>query len=140
MNDQIRRAEATNKTLDKYRRRAFDWHGASCIHLVRSHAINMGHRGLPMLPAFRSAKGALTALRSQGCLTLPELIDRHFARISPAQMMMGDVAALPCDDGPWPALVLFDGVGSLLGWHDGSPDAIRAIKDAMTAIDIAWRF
>lgn len=139
MNDQIRRFEATNKTLAKYRSKAFDWHGASCIHLVRSQAINMGHRGLPQLPAFRSATGALTALRGRGCESLTELMDRHFARITPAQMMLGDVASLPGDGGPFPALVLFDGLHSLLGWHDSAPDAVRAIKDAIAAVDTAWR-
>lgn len=142
MSDPVRRLRATEKTLAKYRNRPFDWHGASCIHLVRSHALNMGHRALPPLPAFRSATGAMTALRKQGCANLTDLMDMHFARIPPAMMMLGDVAALTGEDensGPFEALVLFDGATSLLGWHAHAPDGIRAIKDAMGAVKLAWR-
>lgn len=143
MIDQIRRLEATNKTLAKYRNRAFDWHGASCIHLVRFHALAMGHAGLPKLPPFRSATGALTALRGQGCNSLTELMDKHFARIAPAQMMLGDVAVLPGDAeagaNPFASLVIFDGIGSLLGWHASAPEGVRAIKNAMASVELAWR-
>jgi len=137
--DQIRRLEATNRTLAKYRHRAFDWHGASCIHMVRFHALAMGHRGLPKLPPFRSATGALTALRGQGCESLTELMDRHFPRIAPAQMMLGDVAVLPGESGPFPSLHLYDGIGSLLGWHETAPEGVRAIKNAMSSVETAWR-
>ncbi|RDC66559.1 hypothetical protein HME9302_00010 [Alteripontixanthobacter maritimus] len=40
-----RRRVATEKTLTRYRGKAFDWKtGVTCVHLARVHLKNMGHK------------------------------------------------------------------------------------------------
>lgn len=133
-----RRRAGTERTLAKYRARPFDWaKGATCIHLARTQARNLGHRP-PALPRFRSAVGARTALRSTGHDTLEALLDSLFERIPPAFMRLGDLATLP-GDGPFPAVMVFDGGAKLLGWHDADPSGIKPVARAMGDVLGAWR-
>lgn len=136
----IERKRATDRTLDKFRDRPFDWHGASCIHLARTQAVNMGHR-VPMLPAFRSAIGAATALKKTGHATLIDLLDSQFVRIPPAFMWIGDLCAgPPSEEVPgFCALGLTDGQGNVLGWHDNDGTKLSAIKAGMGQLVAAWR-
>lgn len=131
---------ATDRTLEKYRDRPFAWHGASCIHLARTQAVNMGHR-VPMLPGFRSATGAITALRKTGHASLIDLLDSLFVRIAPARMLAGDLCAgPPSDDVPgFCALGIADGQGNIIGWHDEDGTKLSAIKFAMAQMTAAWR-
>ena len=66
--DLVRRLEATDATLRKFRGKPFDWaKGNTCGHLLRFHLKKAGHR-VPPMPRFRSALGAkgssVRALRS----------------------------------------------------------------------------
>ena len=132
------RADATSRTVAAFQR-PFDWHGASCIHLAHEHAINMGHQP-PPLPAFRSRQGALRGLLKTGHRTLESLMDSLFERISPARMLVGDVAMLPGEDKRLKALVIFDGHLSMAGWHEAHPDQLVWIKAMQTELVAAWRF
>ena len=57
----IERTEATQRTLDWFAPRPFDWRkSATCVHLVRRHLMHMGHSvpgsdlGMPIrVPAVR---------------------------------------------------------------------------------------
>lgn len=121
MNELQRRVAATEATKARFAGRAFDWgKQATCIHLLRFHAAQMGHQ-LPIVPRFRSALGAKRALKAQGVATLPELMDKHFPRIPAAQMLTGDVAAFP-GDGELDALMIYGQLRAVLGWHE---DAAR---------------
>ena len=56
--DLIRRQEATNHTLRKYRRKDFDWvKRVNCVPMAWFHLRRMGHTP-PPLPPFRSPIGA----------------------------------------------------------------------------------
>lgn len=136
------RAVATNATLARFRNRAFDWKtGATCIHLARLQAKNMGYR-VPAVPRFTSPRGALLALRKQGFDTLGALLDARFERIDPARMLIGDLAMLPGEEGaddPLGAVMIFDGLTKLLGWHDADPSRLRPIAHAQADISGAWR-
>lgn len=136
----LERKQATDKTLAKFRDRAFDWHGASCIHLARTQAVNMGHH-VPMLPAFRSAIGAATALRKTGHQSLVGLLDSHFAPIPPARMLLGDICAgPPHEDVPgFSAIGIADGQGNIFGWHDEDGSRLSVIKFALAQMVAAWR-
>ena len=119
MNEIQRRVKATQATEQRFRDRPFDWSkNATCIHLARYHAAQMGHK-LPIVPRFRSALGAKKALKATGFDTLPELLDSMFERIAPAFMRVGDVLALPGDDG-WHALVIKGDKTKFLGWHEAN--------------------
>jgi hypothetical protein len=117
------RADATQRVIDKYRARPFDWaDGATCLHLARAQARAMGHGGLPRIPDLTGPVDALRALKAQGAATLADLLDQHFERLqAPAFALVGDLILFPGDDGraaPLGALALANGAGCFYGWHD----------------------
>jgi hypothetical protein len=117
MNDLQRRVAATQATERRFRDRPFSWdRAATCIHLVRFHAAQMGHR-LPVVPRFRSALGARRALAAAGAQTLPALLDLHFPAVPAAYLAVGDILALP-GDGGFASLVIKGGIDKFLGWHE----------------------
>jgi hypothetical protein len=64
MNDLLRRKEATEATLARYRGKVFDWSkGITCVHLARCQMRKMGHKP-PTLPRFRSMLGDLAVAPS----------------------------------------------------------------------------
>lgn len=128
MNDLQRRVAATQATEQRFRDRPFNWSGAAtCIHLVRFHAAQMGHR-LPVVPRFRSALAARRALAATGFATLPALMDRHFTPVPAAYLAVGDVLAIPGDSG-FDALLIKGGIDKYLGWHeDGKGCTIIALS------------
>lgn len=136
------RVERTNAVLERYRHRAFDWQaGTTCIHLFRSQAVAMGHT-MPPLPLFRSALGARRALKARGAESVTGLIDAMLPgrRITPASMWVGDVGALPGEDG-LDALLIWGG-GKLLGWHGDDPSRMVSIELSAAEVAahlVAWR-
>lgn len=131
------RVAATNKTMAKYRGRAFDWSNkATCIHLARTQLRNMGHKP-PRIPAFKSALGAKRAMAANGYETVADIFDQlGLERIAPAAMLVGDLAVLPGEDG-FDAVVICAG-GKLLGWH-GAADELTVIGEAVAHVTAAWR-
>jgi hypothetical protein len=137
------RAEAVRRVQRKFEGRPFDWtEGATCLHLVRAQARAMGHHGLPRIPKLSGPNDALRALRAQGVVSLAGLLDRHFERLqAPAFALVGDMLLLPGEDGatePMGALVIADGVGSVLGWHD-SGLLFGPIKATEGFAVVGWR-
>lgn len=132
----VARVDATNKTMRKFRERAFDWDGASCIHLARAQLRNMGHKP-PRVPPIRSAIGAKRAMAANGYETVADIFDGlGLMRIPPAAMLVGDLAILPGEDG-FDAVVVCVG-GKLMGWH-GAADKLVMIGEAVGSITAAWR-
>lgn len=137
MNEIQRRAAAVAETEARFRDRPFDWRRqATCIHLLRFHAAQMGHK-LPVVPKFKSALGAKKALLATGFQTLPALLDSRFDRIPPAFMRVGDVLAMPGDDG-WDALVIKADKQKFLGWHEDAEGCTIMEVDVSAAVG-AWR-
>lgn len=141
MNEIQRRIAATQLTQKRFEGRAFDWSKqATCLHLVRFHAAQMGHK-LPIVPRFRSALGAMKALRAEGVETLPELMDKYFPRIPAAQMRVGDVAAFPGDDGGFDALMIYGQLRAVIGWHQDAAECqiARLTEEGYRLCSGAWR-
>lgn len=135
------RAVRTETVLAQFRARAFDWDGASCIHLARAQAVAMGH-DVPRLRPIRSAIGARRALIAQGYDRVEDLLDSLFPRIGALSMLLGDLCAVPGedDDGQgFPALFIADGAGNLMGWHAADPSRVVPVKQALGAVSAAWR-
>lgn len=119
MNEMQRRVAAVAATQVRFADRPFDWRkAATCIHLARFHAAQMGHK-LPVVPRFKSALGAKRALLSTGFQTLPALLDSRFERIPPAFMRVGDVMAGPGSDG-FEAIYIKCDKAKFLGFHQDS--------------------
>lgn len=141
MNDLQRRVAATHATQARFEGRAFDWRKhATCLHMVRFHAAQMGHQ-LPTVPRFRSAIGAKKALLAEGVETLTELMDRHFPRIPAAQMRVGDVIAVPGDEGGFECLFIYGQLWAVLGWQEESPlcQTARLTEEGFHRHLGAWR-
>jgi hypothetical protein len=141
MNELQRRVAATQATQKRFAGRAFDWSKqATCIHLLRFHAAQMGHQ-LPIVPRFRSAVGAMKALRAEGVETLPELMDKHFPRIPAADMRTGDVAAFPGDEGGFDALMIYGQLRAVIGWHEDAAECqiARLTDEGYALCTGAWR-
>lgn len=131
------RAAATQKTYDKFRGKSFNWQGATCGHLLRSHLRNMGHKPPPM-PSYRSAVGAKRALKDMGACDLTALLGGlGLMPILPAEMIVGDLAVLPGDDGPFDAVVVCAG-NKMMGWH-GAGEGLQMIADVLPHVKAAFR-
>ena len=141
MNELQRRVAAVKTTQARYSGKAFDWRKhATCLHMIRFHAAQMGHK-LPTIPRFRSAVGAVKALRAEGVETLPELMDKYFPRIPAAQMLAGDVAAFPGEGGGLDGLMIYGQLRAVLGWHPYSDECqyARLTDEGYAACAGAWR-
>lgn len=137
MNEAQKRVAAVVETEQRFRDRPFDWRkAATCIHLVRFHAAQMGHK-VPIVPRFKTALSAKKALLSTGFQTLPALLDSRFERIPPAFMRVGDILALPGDQ-DWHALVIKADKQKFLGWHEDEVGCTIMEVDVGAAIG-AWR-
>ena len=132
-----RRRVATEKTLAKYRDTAFDWAaGRTCIHLAKFQARAMGHR-LPSVPRFRSALGAKKALAAMGAENVIGLLDTLLPRIAPAEMLLGDLAAV-AGEGGLDAVMVCAGPMKLLGWREDA-DAMVVLDVPLGEVSAAWR-
>lgn len=141
MTELERRVEAAQATQARFEGRAFDWSkAATCLHMVRFHAAQMGHK-VPIVPRFRSALGAMKALKAEGVETLPELMDKYFPRIPAAQMLTGDVAAFPGEEGALGGLMIYGQLRAVLGWHEGSDlcQYARLTDEGYRLCEGAWR-
>jgi hypothetical protein len=140
-NELQRRVAAVTATQARFAGRPFDWRkAATCLHMIRFHAAQLGHK-LPTVPRFRSALGAMKALKAEGVETLPELMDKHFPRIPAAQMLPGDVAAFPGDEGGFEALMVYGQLRAFIGWHEdiAACDIIRVSDEGYSHCTGAWR-
>ncbi len=125
----------TEAVVARFRARPLDWRRAStCLHLARAQLRAMDHRP-PSIPDFRSARGALTALRKAGFADLVALLDSIVPRIAAAEMLVGDLAAL---DGtpPFHSIVVHAGMGKVLGYHADHSD--RGIVNIVPVAPPAW--
>lgn len=133
--DMIRRQEAVEATMAKYRARKFDWKSkATCLHLARFHLLRMGRKP-PPLPQVGSLLSAKKALKERGWLDVGDMLDGiGLERIAPAAMLLGDLAMLESEDGM--GSIVVSAGGKVLGWHDD--DAGMVVMEPLQ-ITAAWR-
>jgi len=136
MTELVRRAAATRLTFAKYGSLPFSWSNrATCLHAARFHLRKMGHRP-PPIPDFRSALGAQRALVKAGFSTITDLLDSLLPRIAPAEMIVGDIAVLPGDDG-FDSIVISSG-SKLVGYHQDDQSGIKPLLTFQPPA-AAWR-
>jgi len=131
MNEMLRRQQALEKTLAKYRDKAIDFKTVDCARAARFHLIQMGHKPPPM-PKYQSLIGARRAAEQVG--GLEALLDGLLPRIAPAAMWLGDIALLEGEGGI--DAVMFNVGGKLAGWHES---AERMVNVTALAVKGAWR-
>lgn len=132
-----RRRRATERTRQKYLDTEFDWkRWHHCIALARYQAVQMGHRPPPIRP-IRGPVSAKRELARRGHESAIGLLDSLFPRIAPAQMLLGDLAAVEGTDG-LDAIMVNVGPGRLMGWHAEKPTLAVVIVD-LAEISASWR-
>jgi hypothetical protein len=133
-----RRARATQKLLDDWKDRPFDWKTQShCLRLVVEHLRRMGYKPpLSRAGSFKSALAAKGALKRAKVKTLAEAVDlMGLPRIPPAAALVGDIIELP-GEAPFGALTVAVGNNRVLGWH---ADADGAVVMQPVEYIAAWR-
>jgi hypothetical protein len=138
----VLRQRATGKTLAHYSARPFDWRRqATCLHMARFQMKAMGHNP-PRMPPVRSALRARRELDKRGCANVIALLDQLLPRIAPAEMRLGDLAALPGDpegnEGWLDSILINVAPRKFAGWH---PDSyLMAVMDIdLGHVTAAWR-
>lgn len=131
MNELLRRQQALERTLAKYRNRPIDFKTVDCVRAARFHLLQLGHKPPPM-PRYQSLIGARRAADKVG--GLEALLDSLLPRIAPAAMWLGDIALLE-GEGALDA-VYFNLGGKLAGWHETAEHMVN-----VTALSVkgAWR-
>lgn len=137
----LRRKDATEATLARYRGKAFDWSkGVTCVHLARCQLRKMGHTP-PAMPRFRSAFAARQAMAERGWSTVAEMLDSvlgEAARIAPARMLLGDLAVAPSDEGGMGSIMVCAGRSKLMGWREDAPELVM-LDISLDELDAVWR-
>lgn len=133
MNELVQRGFATQQTLDSFRTTKFIWGQADCIVMARAHLERFGYE-LPKLPAYRSAIGAKKALKTMGAGSTVDLIDQYLDQIAPANMLVGDLAALEGEHG-LEGIAVCNG-NMVSGWHETGDGFYNLIPQKYVA---AWR-
>jgi hypothetical protein len=133
----VTRRDATQSTLNRYKGKVFSWEkGITCIHLFRFHMRNMGHK-IKKVPRFRSEFGAKKALLQEGVTSVSGLLDKFLERIAPAQMLLGDIAVLPSEDG-LEAVFICAGPRRFFGWREDHAETVMLEID-LNEISGSWR-
>lgn len=132
-----RRRAATQKTLDRYRDKPFDWQrGITCVHLARYQMRNMGHKP-QTIPRIRSALAAKRAMGERGWPNVSAMLDEHLPRIAPAQMLLGDLVTFPGTD-TFDAIAVCAGPQKVLSWHESATGMV-VLDVTLDEITGAWR-
>lgn len=118
MHDLLRRQRALEKTRVKFRGKPFAWGKSDCVVMARSHLIAMGAKRLPKLPRYKDALGARRALKGVGAESIEQMLDGLLPRISPAEMLPGDLAVVD-GEGGMDAIMICVG-HKIFGWHQAS--------------------
>lgn len=133
----VRRKEATQATLDKFKGRSFDWgEGRHCVRLAHFHLRQMGQKP-PTLPRIRSALVAKKALKERGWSSVSDMLDSILVRIPPARMMTGDIVTVPGTDG-LDAIFVCAGQRKFIGWREDVEGCV-ILDVELREIAAAWR-
>lgn len=135
--DPVRRQEATQATLDRFKGKTFSWReGRHCVRLAHAHLRQMGRRP-PTLPRIRSLLAAKRALAERGWSGTGDMLDALLPQIPPAMMQLGDIATVEGEAG-MDAVFICAGPRRLFGWREDEPGAV-VLEVEFSEIAGAWR-
>ena len=143
MSTLVQRRDATQKTLDAFKDRPFEWWLVDCgMGLAATHLRNLGID--PRIERFRrysTEAGAYRSLKRAGFSDLDGVMDDLLgidARIHPARTLVGDVLAFREIGGRF-ALTVAVGNGRVLGFHPATRTCIVCQPDFNSAVSVAWK-
>lgn len=131
-----RRAQAAQKTMNRFIGKKFQWGRNDCARLTAFHlrAVNKPVK-VAKAGTYHSAVGGAKALKRLGYDNLREVADAHFERITPAAAIVGDLIELKSDS-PLGCITVVLGNGRVCGWIDGHEEAVVMQPNEYEA---AWR-
>ena len=132
----IRRRDAAQATLDRYKGTPFRFCSNDCVRFTAFHLEQLGYEAPIGGISYSTAAGALRALRKRGFASLPDAVDSiGLQRIAPAAAIVGDIVCAESDDGVGGLGVVL-GNGAVLAFHQDleCADTLR-----MGPVTLAWR-
>lgn len=132
----LKRHEALQATMDRYRHRAFDWKtGATCIHMLRFHLKKMGHK-VEAVPKLDGPVAAKRELKKRGYASVEAMLDAMLEPIPVAAMLPGDLSVVPDDSGLG---AVYISLGSTaIGYAEGV-EGMALFTDPSAVFQKAWR-
>lgn len=102
-----------NDTIDLIRAKPFSWSDHDCLSGLVIPVVETitGQRSelRKYIGRYKTERGALGVMRRSGYLSLGDLVAAHHVEIHPSQAQMGDLVALPTEDGFGHALGVVNG-------------------------------
>jgi hypothetical protein len=126
--------EATQKTVDSFKGRRFEWGKADCVQMAITHICNLGGKRI-RVPDYGDIESGVRAMRALGFSFLSEALDKHCTPIDPQNHLMGDFIELPGGSG-FSSISVDVGNGRVLCFHE-SIDTCEILEPLM--IMGAWR-
>ncbi|RSU58927.1 hypothetical protein BRX36_19880 [Sphingomonas sp. S-NIH.Pt1_0416] len=136
-NPLVRRADAAQATLDRFKDKPFQWGTRDCARMVAAHLRSLGYKvKLPPSGSYRSIRSATKALTAAGFDTVGAALDAMgLERIAPVATIVGDIIEWPSENN-LAALGVVMGNGRMLAYH---PDAAGAVIVQPVEFVAAWR-
>ena len=133
-----RRRRAAQATVDRFKGVPFEYGKNDCVRMAAFVLRQLGHRPkLAKAGSYKSAAGAVRALKRAGYATLAEALDAmNLPRIAPAAALPGDIILVPGEAPFDGALHVAVGNGRTLAYHE---DLIGADILQPTEYIAAWR-
>lgn len=141
MTDATKRADATQRTLNEWKDRPFEWGKADCAKMASSHLRRFGHNPkIAKAGSYHSPLTAKAALKRYGHASLEAAIDAvGLERIGPAFSNVGDLALIEADH-PMGCLCVCIGPNQWLALHeDVEGFTIISILEFITAWRVTWQ-
>jgi hypothetical protein len=133
MSDLVRRVAAVQATKAQFAGHPFSWGEYDCVTLAHWHLSNLGYV-LPELPRYRTANGAVVALKKQGFASLTALLDSLIEPIPHAMALPADIMVLRGEP-PLEGIAICAG-RKLIGYSEGEESLVNLVP---LDIERAWR-
>ncbi len=138
MNEMLRRQQAAQATVDRFRGVPFAYGKNDCARLAAFALRKMGHKpGLAKAGSYSSALSAARALKRLGHADLPSALDAlGLLSIPPIAVLPADLVMLPGVGAFGGAIAMAVGNGRVLGYHEDLDGA-----DILQPVEFvgAWR-
>lgn len=137
----IERVRITQKTIDQFLFRNFEWGTVDCAQLCDFHAKLAGHSTpLSKAGSYKTERGAKLALRKAGASNMEELVGLVLQPIAPAYAMVGDIVGLPggSPEKPWTAIGVHVGEDKVIALANSTGLGDRVEWGPANLITHAW--
>jgi len=121
----IRRQFATQTTLTQFGDKVLDWENVDCLKMAMGHASNLGHPLICKIPNYRTATGALKALKKAGYSSMEDLMKSNFNEIPAAFAILGDLVLMEGSHN-LDSICLYSDRRKVFGW-DETLDGMKVI-------------